>query len=423
MLKHLNTSVATALVLVGLGQTPATAQEIVLQWQSDNLTEAQFEPIWRDMIAEFEAERPNITIEPVIVARKDGWTKFVTAAQARQAPCLVSVTELHTAADNGYLMSLEKFWNAEPEEWRQAWSEQTLEGGRWNGELFGLPVWGGIYAEIYNRDLVEAAGLDPSNPPVTWEDYREWATALTGPNQWATAVLGGPTDTTARVLLTWIYSNGGEPFNEDMTEATFAKDPKSLEAIKFYLSLAEEGLAAPGGTTTNYLEQTNMFAQGRIATMRTAYWAIAKVIGDNPNMEGKMFVAPNPRNIDQPAPTVATMNTASISSNCEYPEEAWEFIKFESEPKWAIARARSANWVPLRSDLLDDPEITSDPQLAKFLEIGSTARTYPPRHPAWADIAGTDIVDAVQAALLAPDNVDAIFTELDAKVTRKLQEQ
>jgi ABC-type glycerol-3-phosphate transport system substrate-binding protein len=418
----LKTLLLTATMVAGaaFGQGASAQQPIVLQWQTANLTEKQFEPVWKQMVSEFEAANPGIKIEPILVARKDHWTKFVTAAQAKKAPCLVSV-DLTTAAYNGYLMPIDKFWKAEPEAWRKAWSDSVLEGVRWKGEMYGVPIWAGIYGEIYNRDLVKAAGLDPEKLPVTWAEYLDWAKKLTGPDRWATAVLGGKTDTTTRVLLTWIWSNGGEAFNKDMTEATFAKDPKSLEAIKFYVNLAKDGLAAPGATTTNYLEQTNLFAQGKIATMRNAYWAVAKVVGDNPAMANSMVAAPIPRNAEN-AKTLAGATPTSISSSCAHPEAAWKFIKFEAEPKWSVMRAKVANWMPLRSDMLDHPEIKSDPMLTTFLKIGQNARSYPLPHPLWADIAAGDIVDAFQKALLAPDQTEAIFKDLDAKLTKKLND-
>jgi multiple sugar transport system substrate-binding protein len=420
-MRTLKAAMAAASLGTVLVATQAGAADVVLQWQTANLTEAQFEPVWKQMIAEFEASHPGVKIEPVLVARKDHWTKFVTAAQARQAPCVVSV-DVATAAYNGYLMPLDEYWQAEPDSFQNAWSEDVLKAARFEGELYGVPSWGGVYAEVYNRELVEKAGLDPSNPPKTWDEYLAWAKKLTHEDQWATAVLGGPTDTTTRVLLAWIYSNGGEPFDADMTDARFAEDPKSLEAIKFYLGLATDAsVAAPGATTTNYLEQTNLFAQGKIATMRNAYWSIAKVVGDNPEMAGKMFVAFPPMHADQKA-TLATMTADSISSNCEHPDEAWEFIKFNNEPKWAIQRAKVANWLPLRSDLLNEPEIKEDAMLAQFLEIGQYARTYPLPHPAWAEIAAKDVVEAVQAALLEPARTEEIFKALDEKLDTKLND-
>ena len=399
---------------------PLAAQTVTLQWQTANLTESQFEPVWQAIIEEFEATHPGIEIEPILVARADHWTRFVTSALAGQAPCVVSV-DVTTAAYNGYRLPLDAYWNAEPESFRDAWSESILSAARWEGELYGIPSWGGVYAEVYNRDLVEAAGLDPESPPATWQDYFTWAEALSGDEQWATAILGGRTDTTTRILLAWIYSNGGEPFNEDMTEARFAADPRSLEAIEAYLTMERDGLAAPGSTTINYLEQTNLFAQNRIGTMRNAYWSIAKVLGDNPELEGKLVVADPPMNTEQQS-TLATMTADSISSSCAHPDEAWQFIKFNNERQWAVQRATIANWMPLRNDVADDPEVQSDPMLKKFVEIGSYARTYPLPHPHWADISTNDIVDAVQQALLEPDRIEEIFTELDAMLTAKLKD-
>jgi ABC-type glycerol-3-phosphate transport system substrate-binding protein len=411
-----------ALVLSIALAAPALAQQpIVLQWQTANLTESQYEPIWRKTVAEFEAANPGIKVEPVLVARKDNWTKFVAAAQAKQAPCIVSV-DLTTAAYNGYLLPLDKYWQAEPAAFRNAWSDDILAAAKWKGALYGLPIWGGTYGEIYNRDLVVKAGLDPAKPPQTIDQYVAWGKKLTGDDHWALAVLGGKTDTTTRVLLTWIWANGGEAFNRDMTEATFAKDPKSLAAIKLYLGFAaKNGIASPAPTTTNYLEQTNLFAQGKIASMRNAYWSIAKVLGDNPAMKGKMFATPIPTNVVG-APTLATASASSISATCAHPDAAWKFIKFDADRKWAVQRAVVANWMPLRNDVADDPAIKADPMLAEFVRMGAHARSYPLAHPAWADIAANDVVDAVQKALLSPERTDEIFRDLDARLNKKLND-
>lgn len=410
-----------ALVALAVSAPVSAQQRVTIQWQTPNLTEAQYEPIWKRTIAAFEQANPDVKVEPVLVARKDHWTKFVAASQARQAPCIVQV-DLTTAAYEGYLRPLDDFWSQEPQSFRDAWAEDMLKAARWKGKLYGIPNWGGVYAEVYNRELVEKAGLDPKTPPRSWAEYLTWAKALTGPDQWATAILGGKTDTTTRVLLTWIYGNGGEPFNADMTEATFAKDPKSLEAIKFYLGLfAREKVAAPAPTTTNYLEQTVLFAQGKIATMRNAYWSIAKVVGDNPKIEGKMFAAPLPAQIPN-APTLATLGAHSISSSCRHPEAAWRFIKFDMGREWAVERAVKANWMPLRRDLADEPAIKADEMLAQFVRIGANARSYPLPHPIWADIAVNDIVDAVQKALLDPARTEEIFRDLDARLTKKLKD-
>jgi multiple sugar transport system substrate-binding protein len=412
----------TASLALCLCLSPAAraAEPIVLQWQTANLVENQFEPIWKQMVAEFEAENPGIRIEPILVARKDDWTRFVTAAQARQAPCVVEENVV-PAADNGYLRPIDAYFNAEPDDFKNAWSDEVLKGARWQGKLFGVPVWGGVYAEIYNRQMVVSAGLDPTKPPKTWDEYLRWMKALTKPGQWGTAITAGGTDTTTRSLLSWIWSNGGEAFDDTLTEATFAKNPKTLEAIKFYIGLIGAGVAAPGPTTTNYLEQSTLFAQGKIASMRTAYWAIAKVEGDNPALKGQMIIGPPPATIAHP-PVVFTQAVTSISASCAHPDQAWKFIEFESQRKWAVMRAVKADWLPLRRDLLDDPQIQAEPDMVAFLTMAQYARAYPLPTPIWADIGSNDIPNAVQNAILHPDQIEPIFRALDATLTRKLRD-
>ncbi|MDB4893984.1 MAG: sugar transporter substrate-binding protein [Firmicutes bacterium] len=402
-------------------KTAPAAGPVTLKWQTANLTEAQYEPIWKEMVAKFQVQNPTITIEPILVARKDHWTKFVTAAKANQAPDVVSV-DISTGVYNGYLLPFDDLWAAEPESYRKAWTEDALVAGRYKGKLYGLPSWGGIYAEFYNKDLVQKAGLDIAKPPATWDEYLNWAKRLTTQDRWATTILGGPTDTTTRVLLSWIWSNGGDIFNPDMTATTFASNAKTLEAIKYYLDLElVHKVTAPGSVNINYLEQTVLFAQEKIATMRNAYWAVAKVAGDNPAIKQKIAVAFPPMHGNNRA-TMVSVTCDSISKDCKNPEAAWKWIKFVNDREWSIKRAKIANWLPLRTDLIDDPEVKQDPLLAQFLEYGKVAKAYPLNHPLWADIAATDVVSTVQAALLKRGSVEELFGKLDETLAKKFKE-
>lgn len=400
---------------------PAVKKQVTLKWQTATLTEAQYEPVWKEMLEKFHKAHPNITVEPVLVARKDHWTKFVTAAKANQAPDVVAV-DLAPAAYNGYIVPIDTYFNAEPAQFRNVWSKDTLSGAMWKGKLVGVPTTGGIYAEYYNKELVEKAGLDISKPPKTWEEYLAWAKKLTGPDRWATAILGGKTDTTTRTLLCWIWSNGGEIFNADMTQTTFASNPKTLEALKYYINLdLEHKVVAPGAVNTNYLEQTTLFAQEKIATMRNAYWAYAKVEGDNPKITSKIAVAFPPMQGGNNV-TLGTMAADSISKDCKDPEAAWTFIKFMADKEWAIKKAQTAKWISLRTDLSGEPEIMKDPLMAQFFEYGKRTRSYPLPHPLWADMAANDIVMALQTALLKKDTIEGAFQKLDADIAKKIKE-
>jgi ABC-type glycerol-3-phosphate transport system substrate-binding protein len=55
------------------------------------------------------------------------------------------------------------------------------DGGFYGGKHYGVPTLECFvrFGMNYNARLVEAAGLDPNNPPVTWDETLEWHKALT----------------------------------------------------------------------------------------------------------------------------------------------------------------------------------------------------------------------------------------------------
>ncbi len=146
-MKKLNAAkkLGAALIALMLPLTARAADPIVIQWQTPNLVENQFAPIWKQMIGEFEAANPGVKIEPLLVARKDHWTRFVTAAQAGRAPCVIEA-DIASAAYNGYLRPIDDFWKAEPAVFRNAWNDDVLNGARYDGKLYGVPIWGGVYS-------------------------------------------------------------------------------------------------------------------------------------------------------------------------------------------------------------------------------------------------------------------------------------
>ena len=59
MNRSIRSSVAVAVATLALSVGVAAQQPIVLQWQTANLTESQYEPVWKQTIAEF-AENAEI---------------------------------------------------------------------------------------------------------------------------------------------------------------------------------------------------------------------------------------------------------------------------------------------------------------------------------------------------------------------------
>lgn len=94
-----------------------------------------------------------------------------------------------------------------------------------NGKTYGIPTSAYALGLAYNRDLFTQAGLDPENPPATWDEVRAAAktiaekTGQTGFSQLTKDNMGG------WILTAETYTRGGEMENAAGTKATFDSAP------------------------------------------------------------------------------------------------------------------------------------------------------------------------------------------------------
>jgi multiple sugar transport system substrate-binding protein len=128
-----------------------------------------------------------------------------------------------------------------------------------DGELYGVPFALSAPMLYYNADLFTAAGLDPDNPPATWDDVRAAAEALTAAGsggivyQW---------DQDQWVFQSQVGSAGGTMLNDDGTKAAFA-DKDGVRALTFWTDLAADGLF-PVLTSVPNPDDRNAFTTGQV---------------------------------------------------------------------------------------------------------------------------------------------------------------
>ena len=127
--------------------------------------------------AQFEELNPTIDI----IGVEYEWEGPTFAAQLAggSLPDVFTVpfTDSKTLLENGQLMDV----TAEVEElgYTDKFNPIILEGVQDDaGSIFGFPRQAYAMGLHYNRALFEAAGLDPDNPPTSWEEVREAAKAI-----------------------------------------------------------------------------------------------------------------------------------------------------------------------------------------------------------------------------------------------------
>ena len=183
------------------------------------------------------------------------------------------------ADGDGKLSDAEAKWSG----WRdvpQLWRDVATK----DGKVYAVPTPGfAYYGIVYRKDLVKAAGLDPENPPRTWDAFADWCRKLTFADK---TIPGATVQRGQRAFaienrpwgfLPWVGAAGGDVIrmtNDErrMTnggekwEACF-DSPESLRAAKFLQGLIADGVvrALPQLSMSN--DVADMFVNGEIVSV------------------------------------------------------------------------------------------------------------------------------------------------------------
>ena len=158
---------------------PAPAEGVLLEYWA---AWGQYLRIWDDMqkLDEFEELLGNNTVE-----LKTGFTAeaLLTAVAGGTPPDAVS----HPSGQyldyyaRGVLLPVSDLIAVSTIIRKEDFLEGSWNNGFWEDIHYGIPANEGFlrYGLNYNAQLVEAAGLDPDEPPTTWEECLEWHEKLT----------------------------------------------------------------------------------------------------------------------------------------------------------------------------------------------------------------------------------------------------
>lgn len=232
------TALAAGVSVAALG----TAQAVEIEyWQYvyDTRIEAMDQ-----LIANFEAANPDITVKHTTFPYADYQTRLVAAKLAGQGPDVAQLFYgwLDQFVDGELLQPLDPA--VFPHEEIEADFFPIVTAMKRNDQYYGLPTAVRSLALFYNRDLFEAAGLDPDNPPQTNDELLEAALALTqrdgGGNittEGITLDMGGQDHQWWREVL--VRQFGGQPYSDDNSTVTY-NDEAGLAALEFYTGLQTE---------------------------------------------------------------------------------------------------------------------------------------------------------------------------------------
>lgn len=202
---------------------------------------------------------------------------------------------------------------------------------RQDGQTYGIPGEMKYTMVLLNKDLLDEAGLEVPSDGWTWDEYREYAKALTK-GSGAETTYGSYFHSWGSVNLTGIQSakKGSAYFNDDGTLtfdnqafADFLQYRYDLENV----DKASTPLSDVKALNMNYRDQ---FFTGKIAMLPGMGTFMLSDIGNEKYQHDFVTAfAPTPTwGADDPHYYNASGNIFSVAKTTKHPEEAFDFLKF-----------------------------------------------------------------------------------------------
>lgn len=316
------------------------------------------DPLYVDYIAQWEAANAGWKIAPEVVGWGQCQDKVTTLAAAGTPVALAYVGSrtLKQFALNDLIVPVPM-----TDEEKAAYYNYVPDTVTFDGTQWGIPVAFSTKALFWNKDLFEAAGLDPEVPPKTWEEKIAFAKQITENTDAAGYGLVAKTfDNTMHQFLHWVYTNNGQVIDADGNIVLDSpQNLAALTAIKDITPFSEEG-----PTAYEQNEVRAIWLDGGVAMIEAGVGAALRA--DEAGMN--WGVAPLPGGPDSKGPgTLLITDSLAIFKGTGVEEKAIEFAKFITNPENQWAYDVAAGLTPLRP-VHSDELVAKTPYWAPFLD-------------------------------------------------------
>lgn len=123
-----------------------------------------------EMAQKYSSETDGISVEVVLQESDTLYSALRTAEQAGEGPDLAFLWGGTQALDDVWLGNLAPISDYMTEQELSCMTASALAETNWDGKQWGFPAYSVCFGIAYNKQMFAAAGLDPENPPTTWQD-------------------------------------------------------------------------------------------------------------------------------------------------------------------------------------------------------------------------------------------------------------
>ncbi|MDD3474540.1 MAG: extracellular solute-binding protein [Candidatus Dojkabacteria bacterium] len=288
--------------------------------------------VMQPIIDAYEEENPGVTIlySQQAFTNYEGrlYTRLEQAATSTEpAPDIFRINNTWTSKYYKYLSALPSTVMDSTTYSETFYPTATADFTAKDGNIYAMPWEIDGLAVFYNKQLLSAAGV--SEPPTDWDSFIELAEELTTKNDSGQIISSGLAIGTAdnithsADILSYLMLLNGADLIDSTYTTTDLTSTEVLTAVEIYTSFSQGDNAL---WTTDLADDLEMFYAGKLAMMFAPSWRAFDIIQSAPSIEFGIASLPQLSNNN---PVYYSMYWGdSVSSTCENPEVAWDFIKY-----------------------------------------------------------------------------------------------
>ncbi|WP_271982847.1 ABC transporter substrate-binding protein [Pseudoclavibacter terrae] len=332
---------------------------ITLEFPSWQAEDPAFGAWWKEVIAEYESQHSDVTIDFYQVPFGSYVDQLTTRFAANDQPEIVHLPARNASefASRGWLAPLNT--RLEATDIAETWTPLQAEMN-WQEGTYGVLLLGYGYTLYYNAELLESAGVAV---PTTGEEVVKAAQAVTGGGVYGFGATTQQSPDNYTELMSFITGNGGSL--AEGAEFTM-ETPAAIAGMEQYRAALRE---APAGIQTQ--QRNELFLNGNIAMLLDGPFFVAELEGAADGVAGKLKTAAAPFETIPGGVSNSIHLPSGLDPRTE--DAAWKFVELAASPEWQQRYTELAAVPAPRAGSITEEALEDRPELELFQELADEA--------------------------------------------------
>lgn len=330
------------------GSSGDDGKETIEFW---TLSLSDYDDYFEDLIDDYEEENPNVEVDLLDVPADEIEKKLLSSVSAGESPDVVNLNPQfsYKLAGEGELLDLE---DKVSDKEKDSYVDAAWEANQYKGETFGIPYTLSAELTVLNSDIYEEAGLDPDDPPETYEETKEDSETInkeTGKYGFYPAMDESKT-------IIYMQQFGADLTNEEGTKAAFNTE-EGLDMFEYFTEMYQDGLIPDEALSRNDSQQQGVdrYQSGEVSIFPGSVF-LRQYEANAPDVYDASKVS---KPIEGESEEVSLgVHNFVVPEQSEHQDAAVDFALFASNAKNQLDWGKEAPVIPSSEEALEDDYFT-----------------------------------------------------------------